>query len=587
MTLPRLIAAIALAGLIYLFRPAATLADDKSAADLLPPSTLVYAELTRPRELIGRLLDHPLWQRITAAPEYQQALQTPQYQQFQGVVTYLEQQLGVPWRQALETLTEGGVYVGLDAATEGVALLIKSSDAAMAKNLSDVLVGLARQHAKDQGQADPVEVGEYRGFTSYKTEKAGVVTMDKWLLVTNKPDLGKWVIDSYLDKGRSSLAAEPMYQKARGKAATGLEGWGYARIGTLRDVGVGQEVFSGKSDNAAGELLVGGILAALGKADYGTAELRAAGEELRLALVVPHDPWQVPAARKYFFAPAGEGSAPKPLMPEGTLLSLTTYRDIGAMWLAAPDLFDENVATQMAQADSALSQFFGGRSFSADVLGGIAPRMQFLAVRQPFKPGEAPVPAIKLPAMALVFQVKDAETMRPLMQVAFQTAVAIGNITATQQGAPTLMINTEKQGEVSLATASYLVGPEEKAMTEAPIYHNFTPSLALVGDYVILTSTRWLAEQLVPIAQQSASATVPENTLLVVEGPAILAALQDNRAQLVAQNMIQSGNSKEQAERAIDLLMEVVSQLQSADLKLVSDADQLRLEFGLKVRKAD
>ena len=46
---------------------------------------------------------------------------------------------------------------------------------------------------------------------------------------------------------------------------------------------------------------------------------------------------------------------------------MSTYRDAAAMWAAADDLYDENAAAKVAQAESNLSNLFGGRDFGSEV----------------------------------------------------------------------------------------------------------------------------------------------------------------------------------------------------------------------------
>ncbi len=561
----------------------AAAAEEKSADQLLPASTAVYLELSRPQAIL-QYLDHPIWQKVQASDRYQQSLQTQQAKDFLGLIAYLEQQLGTDWKTSLRTLTEGGVYLGADAATQGVALLVKSKDPAVLEKLRDAALNLARQIAQGQGQPDPVQTAEYRGITGYQMGPGGFAVFGPWLLVTNKKELAQAVLDRYLDTNQPSLGQEEEFTAARGKAGKELAGWGYVRVKMLRDVGVGRALFAGRSGNPAAELLVGGILGVLGNAPYGTLELRADTEGVKLSALLPHSPERYPAARQFFYAPAGQTSLATPLRPKEMLLSLSAYRDIAAMWKASPELFDPNVATQLAQADSQLSNFFGGRSFSAEILGNIGPRFQFIAARAAFDPAAGPVPAIKLPAMALVMEVKDPQLMQPYMKVAFQTIVGIVNIQSGMAGRPTLLLTSEAKGDATLLSASYLAMTDSKGRTDAPIYHNFSPAMALVGNQVVIASTKPLAEELAGLLQSRQEVQrLGDNTRIELDGPAAVAALRDNRSQLVAQNMIQQGHDKAAAEKEVDLFLEMLGYLRGAEVKLTPEPGLLRLEVGVRM----
>src|SRR5262245_20867095 len=92
---------------------AATLsAADKTAAELLPASVVVYVDVPQSGKALDTVLDHPLMAEVLKAPEYQKALETPQYQQFAAVLRRFEERLGMKWRDAASGLTRGGIAGG-------------------------------------------------------------------------------------------------------------------------------------------------------------------------------------------------------------------------------------------------------------------------------------------------------------------------------------------------------------------------------------------------------------------------------------------------------------------------------------------
>jgi hypothetical protein len=58
------------------------------------------------------------------------------------------------------------------------------------------------------------------------------------------------------------------------------------------------------------------------------------------------------------------------------------------------------------------------------------------------------------------------------------------------------------------------------------------------------------------------------NTLLEIDGAALFQTLLDNREQLVAQNMLEEGHSKEEAEGEIDMLLSILTLFKAAHLEL-------------------
>ena len=111
---------------------------DGTAAELFPPSTVVYAELSNPLELISTIFDHPLREKIESLSPYQMALETPQYKQFLAGRAMVEGQLQMPWREALETLLANRVSLGFDVETQGGAIIFHGKDAESMNNSNRV-----------------------------------------------------------------------------------------------------------------------------------------------------------------------------------------------------------------------------------------------------------------------------------------------------------------------------------------------------------------------------------------------------------------------------------------------------------------
>ena len=597
----------------------------ESAAELLPASTLVYAEITQPKELIHLVLDHPLLKQIEQSPDYQKAVQSPQFQQFRQVVGLLEQKAGVPWRRALEEMTGGGVALAFDPASQGVVMLVRSTEPKTTERVRDALFELARQDAAGKGQPDPVKSSSYRGLTTHEAGEARMATMGPWLVLSNKGDLAKGVADTFLDGGKT-LAADAEFAKSRqlataNPAVGGARTMGlvFVRVAPLRAFAAAAGKQNplldpdAKSDNPGVELLFGGLIPVAQNTPYMTASLSADREGVRLWLAAPHDPSWVQETRRFYFAPSGQkGGAARPLRPKGTVFSATTYRDLAALWQAAPDLFTEGVAAGFAQADSQFSMFLGGKSFGTDILGALQPQVQFVAARQDYKAAGVPEPTIKLPGMATIFRLKRPEAKRANIaknfRVAFNTIVALVNLDNAANGRPLLEAGSEKRGGADILYAVYEApepaedagagaaaggdAGEGPAMAmggaEADMYLNFSPALVVSDDYLMFCSTRQIAEELADLAAEERQAgsgglpTLAENTLVEVDGHIAADLLRENREQLIAQNMLEKGNDREAAEREIDVFVSIVNAFRDASLRLTTTQDTVTLEVRLR-----
>ena len=566
---------------------------EKTAADLLPASTLAYVEVNSPKDLIPLLLDHPLRKDIEQSSAFRQAMQKPEFKKFQEVVRLIEQRAGVEWRPALQQIGGDRIVLAFEPMTQGIVLLAKPTDMKTADAVRDAFFSLARDDAANHGKPDPVEAKTYRGIKAYHVGEAIVADLGPWIMASNKKGLAQRVADTFLDGGES-LSADEQFAAARKLpqgATEASSAWAFVRLAPLRLL-AGQAWLNpkNKSENPAIEFLLGGLIPVAQNAPYVTTSAWLNSDGLRLSVATPFDASWVPDDRKFFFASSNDGTA-KPLVPRHTLLSITTYRDVSAMWQAGPDLFTEAVATQMAQTDSGLSTAFGGMSFSADVLGAFKPQIQFVAAKQEY-PAASHKPALRLPGAALVFEIKPErfDAIRKHFRVGFQTAVALGNLDGAQKGRPLLEMQTETRGKSEIQYAVYTTdepakgGKDAGAKEKEDAYLNFSPALAISNRHVILSSTRQLAEQLADLdAKEEGTATIPENTLAQMDARPVVELINANREHLIAQNMLEKGHDRATAENEIDALAAIVGYFRDASLRLIPAAGSIRLELETKV----
>jgi len=550
-------------------------AEPQSPADLVPSSATFYAEVSRPAEVLRQILDNPLKAQLEQTEEYKRALEGKDLKKLESGIRLIERQIGGPWRPMLEKLLGGGIAFSYEATTQSGTLIARSSDS---KALADVHQALL--DFIELTDENAVQRKEFQGTTVYRVKELRYAIKDGWFLAANKDEGLKAILDNW--SGAGGLSTNPEFVQARQQIPAGALAWAYGRLEKLREAKFSQEALAEKTNNPGAEILVGGILEALRSAPYATGALTVQGSRIQLQFATPR-PREVSAWRQFYFAPAGSGSAPALLTPPGTLLSLSTYRDVADFWTKAEDRFDQNLGAKFAEADSKLSLFFSGKEFSTEILPLVMPRMQFVLTRQDFEGQTGPVPKIKLPAGAIVLQASDSEKLARPLKIAFQSIVGLGNLNAGQNGLPQLEVNTETKGNVTLTTAVY---PADGVVDRdnVPIVYNFSPSLAVTGKHIILASSQRLAEQLAALAAQpAASANLPENTLLEVQGGVLRSVLVDNREQLITQRMLEKGTDRDEAEKNVDLVLRVMEHFQAASMRLVPDPSALRLEFSVEL----
>lgn len=572
-------------------RPGVAAEPPATPAELFPDSTLAYLEVADPPKLAAAIDEHPVVTRLNQDDQYRPLLATPEYAKLRIGLGIAEVTLGMSWRKAVEQLTAGGLAVGFDTRTRGAALVARAADAETLARVRDLALKLIRDDASKKGNPDPLEVTRYRDVTAYRLDRLRFAVHGPWLIVSDNSELGQAMIDRVLDgPGENSLARNGRFRELRGRDAARPLLWGCLRLDRLREAGQVADLFRGKADNPVGELIAGGVLASLQKADALTVQLESQGRDFLVRAMLPHDPRWLPAERSYYFGEGGQGRAPAPLRPRGTLLQLTAYRDLAGIWNAAPELFDEKANAELNQANSGLSTLFSGRDFGQDVLASIRPEWQVVVARQDYS--QAPsTPQIKLPAGALVVELRDPEKMRREWKVTFQSLIGFLNVVSSMQGQPPLELDAEKIDGIQLVSASYLPPTEGKKPAAGSLHYNFSPSLALVDARMVIASTRALALELARGPQGAAGGTASAagesatdsrvNTQLSIDVGPLRAALADNRDQLIARSMLEKGHGRAAAEQEVDTLLKLSELIQGADLRLETTADRLELRLRL------
>ena len=576
-------------------------------AALLPESCLLYAELRDPPELLATLLDHPLRNQVEVMPQFRELRKNPEFQKLQIGLRIVEFKLQKLWRPAVEAATRGGMALGVDPATQGVVLLVRAEDEAILARARDTLLELTRKDASDNGRPDPVEELDYRGVSAYRLDRVAFAVHGKWLVGTNQTELGRTVLDRLLGDDAPALAGNEVFQAARVTSGDSATAWVWVHLAAARELGLAKELFRHHAEDFGGELIVGGVLSTLADAPYLAATLHVDTTGGRMVASVPSKASSRAEHSGHYFGPDGTSAAPPPLVVPRQVASVRAYREISTLWRSAPDLFDEAINAQMAKAESDLSTLAGGRSFSEDILGAIGPQVQLVVANQDYEAADVPEPAIKLPAFAAVFTLRDPEKSKRVLKIAYQQVVGFINLTAGQQGYPPLDLNTEDENGKLLVTASYLredlerYAVENEVMGAARMQANFSPTSAFAGPYFVLSSTRELARDIVghlPAAQDNVpgeiadvrtGSSAPErqtvNTGLDLAASELRSILLANREHLINQNMLEKGHSRQDAEQEIDGLFTLLEWIDSVSLNLSHDDAFVKLALELRVQQ--
>jgi hypothetical protein len=177
--------------------------------------------------------------------------------------------------------------------------------------------------------------------------------------------------------------------------------------------------------------------------------------------------------------------------------------------------------------------------------------------------------------------------MQRYLRLAFQTVVGFINIQGTQQGRSPFELNNSKQGDATVISADYFLSDEEKKETDAAVHHNFSPAIAQVGDYFVLSSARQLASSLIEaLAKRPKPESLDVNTRFHLDAKELAVILDDNKGQLIASNQLKKGQTEDEAAGEITVLLTLVDMFRDASLELKTGNGQLGLNFSIGVAAA-
>jgi acyl-CoA reductase-like NAD-dependent aldehyde dehydrogenase len=128
------------------------------------------------------------------------------------------------------------------------------------------------------------------------------------------------------------------------------------------------------------------------------------------------------------------------------------------------------------------------------------------------------------------------------------------------------------------------------------INYNFSPSVAFANGRFVLASTKELAVALATasasaIATESAAATEDAsrvaNSRAELRFDALRETLADNREHLIAQNMLEKGHSRAEAEQEIGVLLDIARWFDRLELHLDTTPDSMQASANLVLQSAD
>ena len=554
------------------------------AVQCVPEDALICLHIARPTVLLDQLADDEMVQAIRSLSLYQQQTSDPGFQEFLNVVQFLETSLDTDWRSGLAQLTGGGITLAV-CPDETVLAVVDSQDEHLLGRLHEIFVNIARSEAQKAGTSEKVTSREYGDATvwSFDGREAHAVIGQRFIFA-NRFERLQVALDQQASKGKTSLADNSAYQVARRAAGSDAVATAFVNLKPLVGLPPVTEALDKSRKNPLAALLLAGISESLRDSNWLALRLDVKDRTLALRALVDG---QVagPPNPAAFAVPqnAGAGARPSLSVPR-RIAALSLYRDLHGFYAAKDKLFPERTSG-LIFFENMMGIFFTGRDLTSEVLAEAEPGIQIVVAEQRFDPAEG-TPAVKLPAFAAILRLRRPQQFGSVVEEAWQKAIGLINFTRGQQALPGLIIDRPSHGQIKYTLAYFSAG-EAADKEKLDTRFNVRPTLALPGDYLVLSSTDGLARDLIDALSQAGGEDVAPlartDSLLEISGKRVASILASNRQTLVRQDMVKKGKTKEEAEAGVDMLVTLLTCVDHVKLSIGRQNDLTQADLSMRL----
>jgi hypothetical protein len=539
------------------------------AIQWIPQDAVIVLEVTKPKALLEVFCNDKATATITALPLYKQQVSKPQVQEFFTIISFIETTLGTDWRTGIEKLTGAGITLAV-CPEDTVVLIIDAEDEQMLDRFHEFFINVARSEAEKKGNYNIVKSKEFDGLTAWTFDgKEAHTIIGKRLVLSNKPEKLKNILQNRSKTNKASLAENPAYQAAKRSVGSDAIAKVFVNLKPLMGIPQVAQIFSQQNENPLAALAFAGIFEATRDSNWLALGLHI--EDNTLVFRASVDSKTISATSPAAFAlpkKANEGAFPNLSVPR-RIAALSFYRDLHQFYSAKDELFPERTSG-LIFFENMMGIFFSGRDLTNEVLAETKPEIRFVVAEQKYDPAIG-IPQTKLPAFAAILRLQNPKQFNEVAEEAWQKALGLINFTRGQQAMQGLIIDrpVHKGTKFSMAYFS-TTGIDDKNNLEQRF--NIRPALALPGEYLILSSTDDLARDLIDTLnremQQKVKPISKAHSIVEIDTAQLASILNANRDTLVRSDMVKKGSTQEEAEAGIDLLITLVKLIERAKLSL-------------------
>jgi hypothetical protein len=577
---------LSIALVAFSLAPATAIGADLTCENLeewIPGDVVAYARIDGLGQRIDDLLGSKLLKDIETTTLGQVLTANDGFAEALAYLKSFKETSGREAVDVLKSLVGSEVVVAARLTFIGIPEVLMLSRGKSAEDLAQARTALEKVVEMYLGQRPTTKKGNHNGHLIESLGKGHFAIIGDVLAVSNSKGMIESAIDLAEGKETRSVKKSEIFAKVASKARKSSFIHAAVRPRFIPGFKIPEQM-----DNAAGSFLLGGLSEALRVSEAISLAIDVEDNGVTVRVLSVADGRGIDAKYDAFFPKKLPDDLKSRLRSRGILGFVEVHRDLAKWWERGEDFLEPRAAGDLTEFAGNLSLFFGGKSFEDEVLTELGETITFVAMNQSYKQaGAKPSPTI--PGMAALFDLRDAKKFGRSFKVAFNTIVGIINVNRMQQekDAATMLIEPKLVGKTECYTVDMGLAPSGDKVPG--IEYNFTPSMAIAGNRVILSSSFELLEVLVDELAKSVDSPTgktvvakPTKDRIFIDATAAYSIVADNRDFFASTNMVKKGIDLDEARGEIDAILEIVSFLR--DFELVSFRSNEKVHLNLRLR---
>jgi len=517
-------------------------------------------KIERPRTFIENVWTCGPVRQLQAFEVVRELTDSTQAHLLQQFLAYFERRLGSDRFDLIDQLAGGGVALAIrfEQRMPGIVLVVQGTNGSTMRRFVQLGMELLEDELTRQEAKERPRKSKYRNLETIGLGKdLFAAQVGAALVLSNVEKELQLALDLYLDGPEKGLAARPGFLDVRNAIGSGSLSWGWLDLEAVRKAPGAAEIFAAKRNDANLTVLFGGLLDVARRSPFLCAGLYPCDHGFLVSFRMPRGRDGMPQELSAH-VPLSCQSGSKPLLkPKNVIFSTSFYLDLAKFFTERGKLFNAEQVKAIDEFDKKSATVLAGTPFSK-LVGMAGPYQRIVVVHQDQSIYKT-VPSVRLPAFALVTQMREPERFGKRMEVVLRSAAIFAGLLAP------LKLAEEQYGATHIV--GYRFSEDRKSRDPMKDFlFNFSPCFARVGDQFVASSTVELCRELIDVLRQQKEAKATGGSAVVCSemyASAVAALLEARKDRLFTQIILDQAMPPDQASREIASLLEWVRGLGS------------------------